>query len=242
MDTVKITSYNTKMIAHRGLSGIERENTCPAFVAAGNRSYYGIETDVHVTADGKFVIIHDSTTARVSGNTVKINVEESSWEEIGKVVFPDKDGSFIRSDIRVPLLAEYVTICKKYGKKCVLELKGVFSEENLKKLVSEITELGYLDSVIFISFERENCIGIRELLPDNKVQFLTDSSVNSELIDFLIKNKLDLDIAHGRLDEDKVKLLHEKGIIVNCWTCDSKERAEELVRMGVDFITTNILE
>lgn len=43
---------NAKMVAHRGLSGIERENTLLAFVAAGNRSYWGIECDVHVTKDG----------------------------------------------------------------------------------------------------------------------------------------------------------------------------------------------
>ena len=66
MDTVKISHGNTKMIAHRGLSGIEQENTNAAFVAAGNRSYYGIETDVHRTADGQYVIIHDDTTARVT--------------------------------------------------------------------------------------------------------------------------------------------------------------------------------
>lgn len=31
MDTVKINSKRVKMIAHRGVSGIEKENTCPAF-------------------------------------------------------------------------------------------------------------------------------------------------------------------------------------------------------------------
>ena len=35
---------NTKMVAHRGLSGIETENTAAAFVAAGNRGYWGSET------------------------------------------------------------------------------------------------------------------------------------------------------------------------------------------------------
>ena len=58
MDTVKINKRNTQLVAHRGLSGIETENTNAAFVAAGNRSYYGIETDVHRTADGKFIIYH----------------------------------------------------------------------------------------------------------------------------------------------------------------------------------------
>ena len=52
MNTVKIKRRNTLTVAHRGLSGIEAENTCAAFVAAGNRSYYGIETDIRRTADG----------------------------------------------------------------------------------------------------------------------------------------------------------------------------------------------
>ena len=66
MDTIKIEKKNTLMVAHRGVSGLEKENTLAAFVAAGNRSYYGVETDVHRTADGKYVVIHDSDTARVS--------------------------------------------------------------------------------------------------------------------------------------------------------------------------------
>lgn len=53
------------MIAHRGVSGIECENTAAAFVTAGNRSYFGIETDVHRTADGQYIIIHDDDTKRV---------------------------------------------------------------------------------------------------------------------------------------------------------------------------------
>ena len=56
MDSIKLDTRTAKMIAHRGLSGIEKENTNAAFIAAGNRSYFGIETDVHKTVDGKFVI------------------------------------------------------------------------------------------------------------------------------------------------------------------------------------------
>ena len=78
MDTIKIHKGNVKLIAHRGVSGLELENTCAAFVAAGNRSYFGIETDVHVTADGKFIIIHDSNTQRVA--TEAMVVEESSFK------------------------------------------------------------------------------------------------------------------------------------------------------------------
>ena len=75
MDTHKIAMRKPRMVAHRGLSGLERENTCAAFVAAGNRSYFGIETDVHCTADGQYVIIHDDTTTRVTGQ--ELVVEET---------------------------------------------------------------------------------------------------------------------------------------------------------------------
>ena len=65
-DTVKLGA-GVRMIAHRGVSGLERENTNAAFVAASNRSYFGIETDVHVTRDGKFIIHHDDNIKRMTG-------------------------------------------------------------------------------------------------------------------------------------------------------------------------------
>ena len=73
MSTIRIPGNgHTRFIAHRGLSGRVRENTCAAFVAAGNRSYYGIETDIHRTGDGKFVLIHDSETVRVAGENLTV--------------------------------------------------------------------------------------------------------------------------------------------------------------------------
>lgn len=53
------------MIAHRGLSGVEIENTMPAFLLAAQHSYYGIETDVHRTKNGFFVIHHDDDLLRI---------------------------------------------------------------------------------------------------------------------------------------------------------------------------------
>ena len=69
-----------RMIAHRGLSGIETENTAAAFVAAGQHPYFGIETDVHRTVDGKFIIIHDDNTKRVAGD--EMIVEKTTFETL----------------------------------------------------------------------------------------------------------------------------------------------------------------
>ena len=115
MDTKKINKGSVKMVAHRGVSGLERENTCPAFVAAGNRSYYGIETDIHVGYDGEFIVIHDRRTGRVSEGAFDVDVESTPYDALRELVLPDKDGSFVRQDIRIPVLEEYISICKKYG-------------------------------------------------------------------------------------------------------------------------------
>ena len=48
METIKVPFKNVKMVAHRGLSGLEKENSLAAFIAAGNRSYFGIECDIQV--------------------------------------------------------------------------------------------------------------------------------------------------------------------------------------------------
>ncbi|MBQ6845627.1 MAG: hypothetical protein IJO61_00720 [Oscillospiraceae bacterium] len=242
MNTTKINSNGVKIIAHRGLSGIERENTCPAFVAAGNRSYFGIETDVHVTKDGKFVIIHDDTTDRVTLGKENVNVEKNDYSKVEGIILPDLDKTTDRKDIRIPLLSEYIKICKKYEKICVLELKNHFKESDIEKLIDEIRALEYLDNVIFISFDFENCVNVRKLLPENDVQFLTSNEITKNLIENLVANKLNLDIYYKHLNAKNVELLHSKGIKVNCWTCDNKEGAEKLVSYGVDFITSNILE
>ena len=242
MDTIKINKGAVKMVAHRGASGLERENTVPAFLAAGNRSYFGVETDIHRTADGKYVVIHDETTSRVTRGAANINVEENSYDAVKDLVLPDKDGTTMRQDIRIPLLAEYIHICKKYGKVCVLELKNAFNKEEIREIVAIIREYDYLDKVIFISFVLTNCLTLRELLPQQPVQWLTSNGLTSELMKTLVEQRLGLDSYYKVLTQEVIDALHAEGLEVNCWTVDDPEWAEKLVAMGVDYITTNILE
>lgn len=241
MDTVKIESSNVKMVAHRGLSGIELENTCAAFVAAGNRDYFGIETDVHRTADGKYVVIHDDNTARVS--SVNVSVEGSTFAQLQQVQLNDKDGS-PRSDLKIPTLAEYLKICAKYGKTSVLELKKAFPKEDVANILAIVKEYMSLDGIIFISFDYQNMIYLRELEKDAKLQYLCGgkAQVDEELVAKLKAYDLDLDIYWGALDKAGVELLHANGIEINVWTVDDPEVARKLVSWGVEYITSNILQ
>ena len=242
MNALKIKSGKTRMVAHRGLSALERENTVAAFLAAANRSYWGIETDVHECVDGNFVIIHDETTKRVTNGEVDINIEENAYSTYSDVVLPDIDGSKNRTDIRIPLLKDYISVCKKYEKVCVLEVKNHFSPESLARMVGEIAAMEYLDNVTFISFDWENCVNLRKLLPEQQIQWLTSEAIDDEVIRKLVENRLDLDVHYYKLNRELVSKLHAAGITVNCWTCDSPEKAYALIKMGVDMITSNVLE
>ncbi|MBE7057020.1 MAG: hypothetical protein E7388_06235 [Ruminococcaceae bacterium] len=239
MNTVKVNKNGCKMIAHRGLSGIERENTNAAFVAAGNRSYYGIETDVHVTKDGKYVIFHDDSTGRLADADVL--VEGTDFDKLRSYTLLDMDGTRSRKDLCMPSLEEYISICKKYDKCAVLELKNAFAKKQIYEICSIIAAMDYLENVVFISFCYDNLVAIKEKYPQQTAQLLI-SYFHDNLIDMLQEYNLDLDIYHEALNEDIVHEVKKAGIKINCWTVDDKERCEKLIEWGVDYVTTNILE
>lgn len=241
MNTVKINDRkNCRIIAHRGLSHIECENSMPAFVAAGNRSYFGIETDVHVTSDGRYIIIHDDSTGRVAAGR-DLPVEETDYDTLRGVMLADKDGKTGRTDLCLPSLDEYLTICARYGKTSVLELKRHMLPEHVAGIVSAVRASGHLDKTVFISFDLDNMIELRRLLPEHKLQFLT-GGCDAHVIERLKTYRLDLDIYYPSLTQEIIDELHAEGLEVNCWTCDNTADAERLISMGVDYITTNCLE
>ena len=239
MNTIKFDKKNVKVIAHRGLSGIETENTNSAFVAAGNRSYFGIETDVHMTRDGKFAIIHDDVTKRVCDTD--ISVEGSTLAKLQELILKNPKMDEFRTDYRIPELKEYVGICRKYEKVCVLELKNRIEKSGIERIVDVVKGEDYLDCVIFISFDWDNMVDIKSIVPEAKAQFLT-MECDDKLILKLKEYRLDLDIYKNAVTPQLVKKLHENGIEINCWTVDDAKEAETLVSYGVDYITSNILE
>ena len=239
MNTVKFDKANVKMIAHRGLSGIECENTNAAFVAAGNRSYFGIETDVHVTSDGKFAIIHDDATGRVCEKDIP--VEESNLSELQGLTLKKPGLEEFRLDYCIPELREYIGICKKYEKVCVLELKNDMSQDAIEGIADVVLGEGYLDSTIFISFHWENLIILRKLIPGCKVQFLVNKC-DDHLVGKLDENRIGLDIYWKSVTPELIEKIHSVGLEINCWTVDEAKDAERLALWGVDYITSNILE
>lgn len=240
MNTIKLPNCRVKLIAHRGLSGLERENTCAAFVAAGNReSYFGIETDVHRTSDGRFVIFHDDDTARVGLD--RLVVEESTFQTLRSLQLTDMDGQRGRTDLLIPSPEEYIGICKRYEKTAVFELKNEMPAEDVWRMAELFREMDYLDRVIFISFKLNNLIALRERYPDVAAQYLL-KEWGEDSLDILRRYDLGLDIRHTGLTKEAADAVHSIGQVVNCWTVNTVEDAQAAIENGTDYITTNILE
>ena len=133
MNTIKVDRKNTKMVAHRGVSGLERENTNAAFVAAGNRSYWGVETDVHRTADGHFAIMHDANAKRVGGDN--INIEDSRWETVRSLHLSDVNVRVRRRGDRGIGWLENVTFIA-FGYENQEKVKAILPEQKCQYLVN----------------------------------------------------------------------------------------------------------
>ena len=254
MDTIKMNTGKTQMVAHAGLMGMESANTNAGFIAAGNRTYWGVECDVRVARDG-LAVLHNPTTAGIS--PVEMTVEDHTIAELQSIPLYDRPFFYgmeeygltpgsteIRADLRIPSLPEYVRICKRYGKICVLELKHPMTPETIAAVAEEYRKQDYVDGVVFISFYWENLTEIRKCLPGCTVQFLTDEKreFSDEFLDEVAANKFDLDIHIFTTTKELVERIHARGIKVNVWTCDWPDRARLLIEWGVDYITSNIIE
>ncbi|MFH0992863.1 MAG: glycerophosphodiester phosphodiesterase family protein [bacterium] len=239
MNTVKIDKYFKGMIAHRGLSGIETENTINAFIAAANRSYFGIECDVHATKDGKIIISHDDTLLRLG--MLNLYIPSFRYDELRKFTLIDRKSGDLSENICIPPLTEFLQICRTYKKHAFIELKSGLSLENVDTIIAEIRLYRMDESVTLIAFDERYLTYIRKNHPGIDMCLLVHE-VTEKTIDFCEKHQIGLDVQHDKIDEDTLKRMHLVGLKVAVWTVDDKAAAERLIKMGVDFITSNILE
>lgn len=89
--------------AHRGLHRQDKsvpENSLEAFRAAVEHGY-GVEMDVHLSADGALVVFHDDTLDRVCG--VPGRVEDKTLEELRQL-------RLCGTDCGIPTLAEALAV------------------------------------------------------------------------------------------------------------------------------------
>ncbi|MBA2565268.1 MAG: glycerophosphodiester phosphodiesterase [Gemmatimonadetes bacterium] len=103
-----------RLIAHRGASGTFPENTLPAFHGAVEAGAEMIELDVHLSADGIPVVIHDSTLERTTGSTgavAELTAAQLAGVDAGYRFRPAGADGFPQraAGIGIPTLADVLT-------------------------------------------------------------------------------------------------------------------------------------
>ncbi len=240
-DTVKVKANGAKFIAHCGMPRFEMENTIPSFIAAANRSFFGIETDLQKTADGRFVTIHDDHMARVSDSSVSIT--DTPFAQLRKILMTPRYNSEPRPDYVLPTLEEYVSICKRYGKCVYLELKAHFTEQDIIEIVTIIENMDYINNTIFISFHLDNLENLRKNYPDIPAQFIISNPPDWDRILWLLEHyNMDLDAMASAMTEQKVRDVLAIGKKCAVWAADDPELVEKLISWGVSYVTTETIE
>ena len=171
-------------LIHRGIVNKKyKENILNSFKASFKRGY-GIETDIHLTKDHKFICFHDFTLKTIFKK--KLSVKKTKYSQIKKISIKYKKP--------VPLLKDLLTASKnKYP--LFIEIKPSFSKKILKKLLNETSKFS---KCVFISFKHKNIYNLLKIINTTKVglSFSPVTSIkkiikksNNKKINFLILDK-----------------------------------------------------
>jgi glycerophosphoryl diester phosphodiesterase len=170
------------VMAHRGNSELCPENTLAAFHRAINDGTDVIETDLHVSADGEFICIHDGTLERTTDGHGE--VRKMSVAQLKQV-----SASYGRPEFaveRIPTLRELLEILPEQVA-LGLELKcdDFLQSDVCQRLQTLLEETGTLNRAFTLSFSRERLEAIRlhttiptglitlyDLLPERKGDFV----------------------------------------------------------------------
>lgn len=239
MNTIKIDKYFKGMVANRGLSGIETENTIFAFLAAANRSYIGISGDLDVSKDNKIIITNDDTLLRLG--LLNLYIPSFNYEELKKFSLVDRKTANLNPNVFIPLLSDLLAICSAYRKIAFLNIKPTLKHEHLDKIVEEVEDLYNAKYVNFMSTDRKLLSYLGKKVEGSRIYIDLDR-VDEDSFDFCKNNGFNLHVKANHVTKDIVKRMHLIGLKVATGVVNDKELAEKLIKQDVDFVFTDILE
>lgn len=227
MDNCKVC-----MIAHRGYSDPYPGNTELAFIKAAENGSGGAETDVRITKDGIFVTNHNDEVTYIDGT--ELLVAEHTYEELtAKPLMNDKS----EDTVYLCTFERYLEIMKENQMVCFIELKGEFSQEQVRKVFEMCEEVYDLKKCIMQSFEFENLIKAREMFPDLPLMLTYGSSKDD--YKKCLEYGFSIDAYYGNTTVEMIREFHEKNLEVGIWTVNEKVVLDYFLTLGVDYIESD---
>ncbi len=224
-----------ELIGHRGAAGRAPENTLVSFEKAINMGATMLELDVHLSKDGKLMVIHDHDITRTTtGNGL---VENMTLEEIRQY----DAGSWMNSDFRgekIPTLQEVLDLVD--GRVSLnIEIKA--GEQVYAGLVDKLIDViaQYDAQIVISSFHREYLKEIKEKAPAIEVALLYSRDLPDVLDEAVNERWEGLHPYYKLVDAKLMEGARRRGLAVRAWTVDEPGDMTHLIQLGVDGICTN---
>lgn len=228
----------SKVFAHRGASRYAPENTLEAFRLAMEQGAEGIELDVHLSADGELVVIHDETLERTTNGTGL--VKEHTLAQLQALRADNHMEGFEAA--RIPTLRQVLELVRPGDMQVNIELKtGILWYEGIEEKTLELVkELGMQDRVVYSSFNHYSIEEVRRLDPTAETAYLF-SDVIFEVEKYAARRGvkgLHPALWHVKMADFLADYL-QSGLAVRVWTVNRPEDMRLLMERGVDAVITN---
>ncbi|GAA1907414.1 glycerophosphodiester phosphodiesterase family protein [Streptomyces sodiiphilus] len=213
-------------VGHRGLMGVEPENTLRSFRRAERAGLDVLELDLHLSKDGALVVMHDA----------KVDRTTDGYGAVRDMTLAELRGLDAGGGERVPVLEEVID---SVSSPIQAEIKD---RDAAGVLAGLIQRRGLHDRITVISFHDEALRATRERLPALPVGLVTGRSTAlaperaRELGAGLVSAEL------ARLDAGVVARCRALELQVIAWTVNSSEDLARARELGLDGVVTDLPE
>ena len=209
------------VIAHRGASSIELENSLAAFRAARGQGADGVELDVHASIDGELFVHHDPTV-------MGLPIAQGRARDLALTQLANGE--------RLPTLAQALTVLATLN--VFVEVKALDAKWD-ERLFAALDRGPNPGGYAVHSFESPIIRRLREQRPTLPCGVLSELPIPNPRQTLETAKAQTLWPERTLVDERLVQTVHglRGGIIV--WTVDHPDDMVRLVRLGVDGICTN---
>jgi glycerophosphoryl diester phosphodiesterase len=234
------------IIAHRGASHDAPENTLASVNLAWEKGARAAEIDVHLSADGQVVVVHDFNTKKLYGRDRE--VKDQTLAELRELDAGRHKGKKWAGE-PIPLLDEVLATVPK-GRILVVEIK--VGPEIIPELAKSYARSGLgPDQIVMISFNWDSAEEAKKAFPDYRVYALSSFKKDKQTgewtptVENLIERALAIGVdglnvkAIDAVDVSFIAKVKSAGLEAYVYTVNDAEKAGQLKRAGIDGITTD---
>lgn len=245
-----MTDYVPPFIfGHRGASAHAPENSLAAFTLAAQQGAQGIELDVHLTADGHVVVMHDDTVdATTNGHGAIANMTLAQLRQLHLHARGARHGA--ETSETVPLLSEVFDRFVPGTLVVNVELKAAKTTDLAEAVAQLVQQRGAAGQVLLSSFDRFTLAYLHQEYPTLRLALLYPGSalggvltgMRHDLAWITGANALGCEAIHPHWRLVTPAVIERARILemdVNAWTVDDERTLRHLAALDVDGIITN---